>query len=187
MNREFAALEKKAAQDFGTKSWHGNSQRLPHCRPPLPRSGIRTQPPLHEESAARFRARTPPPLRLHPSHPRNRTGHPPPSRDPEVQDLMWGRAPRPSGPSKARQAFHAQSPSPIRRQETATKLYSREELPPGKKYSGPAIVTEYSATTVIPPDKRFHLDKRQPDHPLRIWRREQIDKDCPMWSVSLKE
>jgi N-methylhydantoinase A len=40
-----------------------------------------------------------------------------------------------------------------------TKLYSRDELQPGKEYSGPAIVTEYSATTVIPPDVRFQLDR----------------------------
>ena len=39
-----------------------------------------------------------------------------------------------------------------------TKIYSRDELRPDKKYSGPAIITEYSATTVIPPGKQFHLD-----------------------------
>jgi N-methylhydantoinase A len=39
-----------------------------------------------------------------------------------------------------------------------TKIYSRDDLRPGIKYSGPAIITEYSATTVIPPDCRFHLD-----------------------------
>jgi N-methylhydantoinase A len=40
----------------------------------------------------------------------------------------------------------------------ATGIYSREALQPGKKYHGPAIITEYSATTVIPPGKRFHVD-----------------------------
>ena len=40
----------------------------------------------------------------------------------------------------------------------ATPIYSRDALKPGKHYSGPAIVTEYSATTVIPPRKRFHFD-----------------------------
>ncbi len=40
----------------------------------------------------------------------------------------------------------------------ATSLYSRDDLQPGRKYSGPAIITEYSATTVIPPGKKFHLD-----------------------------
>ena len=38
-------------------------------------------------------------------------------------------------------------------------IYARESLQPGKKYSGPAIITEYSATTVIAPGKRFHLDR----------------------------
>ena len=36
-----------------------------------------------------------------------------------------------------------------------TKLSSRDSLQPGKRYSGPAIITEYSATTVIPPHTRF--------------------------------
>jgi N-methylhydantoinase A len=37
-------------------------------------------------------------------------------------------------------------------------IYDREQLQPSKRYKGPAIVTEYSATTVIPPAKRFWLD-----------------------------
>jgi N-methylhydantoinase A len=41
----------------------------------------------------------------------------------------------------------------------ATKLLSRDNLRPGKLYSGPAIITEYSATTVIPPSRRFRLDQ----------------------------
>jgi len=40
----------------------------------------------------------------------------------------------------------------------ATTIYSRDALTPGRTYHGPAVITEYSATTVIPPDKRFHLD-----------------------------
>ena len=39
-----------------------------------------------------------------------------------------------------------------------TKIYSREELQRGRKYSGPAIVTEYSATTVVPPSWHFRVD-----------------------------
>jgi N-methylhydantoinase A/oxoprolinase/acetone carboxylase beta subunit len=27
-----------------------------------------------------------------------------------------------------------------------------------KKYTGPAVVTEYSATTVVPPGKRYWVD-----------------------------
>src|SRR5437870_8650708 len=38
-------------------------------------------------------------------------------------------------------------------------IYERNELQPGKKYSGPAVVAEYSATTVIPTGLRFWMDK----------------------------
>jgi N-methylhydantoinase A len=40
-----------------------------------------------------------------------------------------------------------------------TKIYSRDTLQPGKHYPGPAIITEYSATTVIPPGKHFRIDR----------------------------
>jgi N-methylhydantoinase A len=39
-----------------------------------------------------------------------------------------------------------------------TRIYDRDALTPGKNYSGPAIVTEYSATTVVPPGMSFRRD-----------------------------
>jgi N-methylhydantoinase A len=41
----------------------------------------------------------------------------------------------------------------------ATAIYSRDALKPLKTYRGPAVITEYSATTVVPPGKRFHIDE----------------------------
>jgi N-methylhydantoinase A len=41
----------------------------------------------------------------------------------------------------------------------STTIYARERLQPGKRYLGPAVVAEYSATTVVPPDKRFWVDR----------------------------
>jgi N-methylhydantoinase A len=38
-------------------------------------------------------------------------------------------------------------------------IYSRDQLPPGRKYLGPAVVAEYSATTVVPPGMRFWMDR----------------------------
>ncbi|MGO9125156.1 MAG: hydantoinase/oxoprolinase family protein [Terriglobales bacterium] len=38
-------------------------------------------------------------------------------------------------------------------------VYAREGLQPGKKFRGPAVVTEYSATTAVPPGKRFWIDR----------------------------
>ncbi len=37
-------------------------------------------------------------------------------------------------------------------------IYGREELQTGKVYRGPAVVTEYSATTAVPPGKAFRRD-----------------------------
>jgi len=38
-------------------------------------------------------------------------------------------------------------------------VYERDELRAGRKLRGPAIVTEYSATTAVPPGKRFWIDR----------------------------
>jgi N-methylhydantoinase A len=43
--------------------------------------------------------------------------------------------------------------------KVAATVYSRDELAGGRKLRGPAIVTEYSATTVVPPGKRFWMDR----------------------------
>src|SRR5437870_4814384 len=40
-----------------------------------------------------------------------------------------------------------------------TSVYDRGVMSIGKKFSGPAIVTEYSATTVVPPGRSFWLDR----------------------------
>jgi N-methylhydantoinase A len=41
----------------------------------------------------------------------------------------------------------------------ATPVFERNKIPENQKIRGPAVITEYSATTVIPPGKRFHLDR----------------------------
>ncbi len=41
----------------------------------------------------------------------------------------------------------------------ATKVLSRDLLPAGKRYSGPAVITEYSATTVVPPGMSFRRER----------------------------
>ncbi|HKD13689.1 MAG TPA: hydantoinase/oxoprolinase family protein, partial [Candidatus Angelobacter sp.] len=40
-----------------------------------------------------------------------------------------------------------------------TPIMPRESLKQGKAYRGPGIITEYSATTVVPPGYKFHSDK----------------------------
>jgi N-methylhydantoinase A/oxoprolinase/acetone carboxylase beta subunit len=38
-------------------------------------------------------------------------------------------------------------------------IYDRLSLAPGKKHTGPAVIAEYSATTIVPPGADFSLDK----------------------------
>ncbi len=40
----------------------------------------------------------------------------------------------------------------------ATPVFERADLVPGRAMTGPAVITEYSATMVIPPGKRFWVD-----------------------------
>jgi N-methylhydantoinase A len=40
-------------------------------------------------------------------------------------------------------------------------IYAREQLRAGKKYLGPSVITEYSATTAIPPGMSFSVDRVQ--------------------------
>ncbi|WP_456436184.1 hydantoinase/oxoprolinase family protein [Thermovibrio ammonificans] len=40
-----------------------------------------------------------------------------------------------------------------------TPVYSREELLPGNKITGPAVIVEYSATTVVPPGAKLKVDR----------------------------
>ncbi len=42
--------------------------------------------------------------------------------------------------------------------KVSSTIYEREELQTGKPYRGPAVVTEYSATTAVPPGKVFRRD-----------------------------
>jgi N-methylhydantoinase A len=45
--------------------------------------------------------------------------------------------------------------------EVKANVLDRSRLVPGNKHSGPAIITEYSATTVVPPRWKFHIDKSE--------------------------
>jgi N-methylhydantoinase A len=41
----------------------------------------------------------------------------------------------------------------------ATRIYRRDDLPPGRRLRGPAVICEYSATTVLPPGWQLTVDR----------------------------
>jgi len=165
LNREFAGLEKAAADDFRAESWPG--------KPRYNRSiDLRYRGQGYELNLPLTRAF----LRDFEQEHQRRYGYTHPNREVELVTLRLrailrsrptetttnhvgaGTLVRP-GRAKLGAISSPQSAVVFDGKKLPTKLYARDELRPGKKYSGPAIITEYSATTVIPPGKRFRLDR----------------------------
>ena len=164
LNQEFAALEKTPAKDFREESWPGR----PHYHRTLDLryrgQGYELNLPLTKNLLQAFAQ----------EHHR-RYGYTHPSREIELVTLRL-RATLKSAPLKAitthvgtgafarpgraKLGGHSSPEVPVlfAGKKHKTKIYDRDQLNPGRKYPGPAIITEYSATTVIPPGKTFHLD-----------------------------
>ena len=164
LNREFAALERKAAKDFRHESWQGSPHYNRSVDLRYRGQGYELNIPFTKNLLKDFEG----------EH-RRRYGYIHPSREIELVTLRL-RAVLKSRGSHVGKTHVGTAASAVRRSKPGrlsppeapvlfdgkklkTKIHAREELGPGKKYSGPAIITEYSATTVIPPGKRFHLDK----------------------------
>ena len=172
LNREFAALEKTAAKDFRDESWQGG----PHYNRSIDiryrGQGYELNIPFTKNLLRDFQQEhrrcygyTHPnrevelvTLRLRAvvkSEKLNHVGKDHVGETGHVETTALGHP----GRAKLGKLTHLTTPVRFDGKKLATKLYAREDLQSKKKYSGPAIITEYSATTVIPPGKSFHLDR----------------------------
>ena len=70
----------------------------------------------------------------------------------------WRKA-KPGPAGQARVALIKTSPVWFEGKRQATGIYQRERLAPGARLRGPAVITEYSATTVVPPDYTCKVDE----------------------------
>src|SRR5713226_2816203 len=68
-------------------------------------------------------------------------------------------APSRPGQAKPGSASPARAPVIFAGKKFTAAIQARDSLKIGKKYSGPAVISEYSATTVVPKGSRFWLDK----------------------------
>jgi N-methylhydantoinase A len=163
--QEFEALEQKAAKDFHQEAWQGtvNYQRSVDLR--YRGQGYELNLPFTRNLLTDFQK----------EH-HLRYGYAHPTREVELATLRLratikspkleakrdrvgtgtlarpGRA-TPGSPSSPKVPVFFDSKT------LPTPIYSRENLTPGRIYRGPAIVTEYSATTVITPGRRFRIDR----------------------------
>ena len=164
LRREFAALEKTAEKDFAQESWQGSARYVRSLDVRYRGQGYELNLPFTKNLLADFQQ----------EHQR-RYGYKHDDREIEIVTLRLratlksnafdlggshvgtGALAR-SGRAKPGRLSPPEDKATFDGKVLNTKIYSRDELQPGKRYSGPAIVTEYGATTVIPPGKPFHLD-----------------------------
>jgi N-methylhydantoinase A len=168
LDREFAALKKQAAKDFEQQAWRGRIHYKPsvdiryrgqgyELNLPFTRKLLRN---FEQEHHCRYGYAHPArelelvTLRLRATLPTEHVG-----KKDYVGTTRVGTG-TPARPGRATLGSPSTPEAPVlfEGKKLATAIYSRDTLKPGKRYSGPAVVTEYSATTVIAPGKRFHLD-----------------------------
>jgi N-methylhydantoinase A len=159
LDHEFSALEKSAAKDFREEAWQG--------RPQYSRSiDIRYRGQGYELNIPFTKTL----LRDFEQEHKRRYGYIHPNRETELVTLRLRAILKSKtthvgadafvrpGRAKLGRLSRLKAPVLFENKKLETRIYSRDDLKRDKKYSGPAIVTEYSATTIIPPGKRFHLD-----------------------------
>ena len=164
LNQEFEALQKQAAKDFRSEAWPGKILYHRSVDIRYRSQGYELNIPSTHDLLSDFQH----------EHQR-RYGYTYPSREVELVTLRLraiakspsresatadGEAAALGRPSRAQLGRPSTAKAPVLfdGKKQKTKIYSRDSLIAGKKYPGPGIVTEYSATTVIPPGSRFQLD-----------------------------
>ena len=160
LNREFSALEKNAANDFRHEAWQGRPHYNRSVDMRYRGQGYELNIPFTKNLLRDFQQ----------EH-RRRYGYIHLERQVELVTLRLRAALKSATshvgtgafarPSRAKLGKPSSSASLVSfdSKKLPTKIYTRDDLQPGKKYSGPSIITEYSATTVIPPGKNFSIDR----------------------------
>jgi N-methylhydantoinase A len=100
----------------------------------------------------------------------HRYGYADPTREIEIVNIcvrLIGRTPKPSLPRSrsyrrdARPAIVSQGKVYFHGKWTAAPMYARSQLQAGNQFSGPAIVTDYSSTSVVLPGWHANVDTYQ--------------------------
>jgi N-methylhydantoinase A len=167
LTTEFAKLEKQAAKDFQHEQWPGKVHYKRSLDLRYRGQGYELSIPFTRRLLADF----------HEEHKR-RYGYAHATREVDIVTLRLRafvrsatlrvraaassirskRAASPSGRAMLGSTSMPKAPVLFEGRKFSTAICSRDALQPGKNYRGPAIVAEYSATTVVPPRKTFHCD-----------------------------
>jgi N-methylhydantoinase A len=162
LQKEFRRLEAAAQKEFRAERWRGALRYERSLDLRYRGQGYELNVPATENVTARF----------HEEHQR-RYGYHHAGREIELVTLRLRarlHTPQQSQPESTvvrRQTTRKPPPrvAPAERvpvsfhdKTVTTPVFERGDLVPGRSMRGPAAITEYSATTVIPPGKRFWVD-----------------------------
>ncbi len=169
LDREFAMLRSRAERDFRTEKWKGaiRYQRSVDVR--FQGQGYELNVPYTRNLIRDFR-----------NEHQRRYGYSYPAREVELVTLrlraivksaqsriaqgsasghVGTGAPARGGRAKPGKVVPDSAPVFFSGKKLAADILSRDALLVGKKYYGPTVVTEYSATTAVPPGMTFRLDR----------------------------
>jgi N-methylhydantoinase A len=156
LNDEFSNLRRKAEQEFRTEGWKGSIRYQLSVDVRYRSQGYELNVPYTGRLIAAFR-------REHERH----YGYTYPAREIELVTLRLRAIVRSPQSSLSRSRVRSVQSSGEREgravffagKKIRTATYNRDSLQLGREYSGPAVVTEYGATTVVPPRAQFWLDE----------------------------
>lgn len=160
LQSEFRKLEQAAQKQFRDERWRGTLHHERSLDLRYRGQGYEVNIPAGTDISERF----------HAEHQR-RYGYHHAGREIELVTLrlrarmaaprldIGQSAPKDARKSSRRVAAAEQGLAIFQGRALAAPVYERSQLRPGRFMKGPAVVTEYSATTVIPPGKKFRVDK----------------------------
>ena len=155
LEREYAKLRRAAERDFAKERWRGRIEHSPSIDIRYRGQGYELNLPFTANVLQTF----------HDEHER-RYGYRQAESEVELVTVRLRAKVRSSSLKLNPHSAPSRKVSPIERAQVifaskrvSTAIYDRESLPRLRKYAGPAIVTEYSATTAVPPGMHFWLDR----------------------------
>jgi N-methylhydantoinase A len=155
LNPIFAELKRSIAAELKKEDWQGRAVFEPSCDIRYRGQGYELNLPYAADAVKCF----------HAEHKR-RYGYSSPEKELEIVTLrMRGRVASPEKLSRLKiQEEQGRLKASTQMVHFAGRRYKTQIVPrssirQGRRYRGPAIITEYSATTVVPPGLKYHKDR----------------------------
>jgi N-methylhydantoinase A len=155
LNQIYSELQRSISTELQKENWKGRAVFERSCDMRYRGQGYELNLPFGNDLIKRF----------HAEHKR-RYGYSNPEKEIEIVTVrLRGRVPSTEKLSAIRMDSHStelkldSAKISFSGRQTKTPIIPRQQLKTGKRYKGPAIITEYSATTVIPPGHSFQIDR----------------------------